>query len=70
VTERRPASRLNREWHLANKMPRNATRQQRLEWHLGHADNCQCREMPAGLAAEVSRMREERAQRQAEESSQ
>lgn len=44
---------LNREWHEAHKMPRNATLEQRLDWHLMHAANCQCREMPPGIRREL-----------------
>jgi hypothetical protein len=45
---------LNREWHEANKMPRNATLQQRYEWHLEHEKACGCRPMPPGLRAQVA----------------
>jgi hypothetical protein len=38
---------INKAWHEAHKLPRNATLEQRLEWHLSHAFNCGCREMPA-----------------------
>ncbi|HHZ09507.1 MAG TPA: hypothetical protein GX405_12090 [Rhizobiales bacterium] len=46
---------LNREWHAANRMPANATHEQRLAWHAGHAANCACREMPAAIRAELER---------------
>lgn len=46
---------LNREWHAANRMPANATLEQRLAWHAGHAANCACREMPASIRAELER---------------
>lgn len=44
---------LNREWHLKNKMPKNPTKDQRLNWHLGHAAHCDCREIPAALKVEI-----------------
>ena len=44
---------LNREWHEAHKMPRNATLEQRLDWHLMHAANCDCREMPTAIKREL-----------------
>lgn len=44
---------INRAWHAAHKMPRNATLEQRLEWHLKHAANCSCREMPDGIKHEL-----------------
>ncbi len=34
-------------------MPRNATLEQRLEWHRSHAANCNCREMPASIRKEL-----------------
>lgn len=44
---------LNREWHLTHKLGRNATLEQRLEWHALHAANCRCREMPASIRREL-----------------
>lgn len=29
---------LNKEWHLKNKMPKNATFIQRVQWHLAHQE--------------------------------
>ncbi len=34
---------INAEWHKANLMPKNPSEDQRLEWHLAHLENCQCR---------------------------
>jgi hypothetical protein len=42
---------MNTEWHRQNKMPPNATDEQRLAWHLEHQRHCQCRPMPKRLAA-------------------
>ena len=33
-------SKLNREWHEANRMPRNASLPERLRWHQRHARVC------------------------------
>jgi hypothetical protein len=44
---------LNRDWHLGHKMPKNPSHEQRLEWHLSHALNCSCREMPADIRREL-----------------
>ena len=38
-----------RAWHKAHRMPKNATPDQRIAWHLAHAQNCACREIPAGV---------------------
>jgi hypothetical protein len=48
-------TKLNREWHEANRMPKNPTIEQRLHWHTEHAKNCQCREMPEKLKAMTHR---------------
>lgn len=34
---------INKDWHVVNKMPKNPTSAQRLAWHTEHAANCQCR---------------------------
>lgn len=45
---------LNSEWHLNNKMPKNATIDQRIAWHLEHLKNCQCRtDFPKKLKEEM-----------------
>lgn len=49
-------SKLNTEWHLANKMSKNATVEERIKWHTEHAKNCQCRTgIPAKLQAEMKK---------------
>jgi hypothetical protein len=45
---------INKDWHLANKMPKNATFEQRVEWHKGHLKNCACRtDLPADVKRAV-----------------
>jgi hypothetical protein len=46
-------SRINKEWHEANRMPKNPTRQQRLDWHIEHSRSCSCRTPSARLQAEM-----------------
>lgn len=47
---------INKEWHEKNKMPKNATFEQRVRWHLEHLKNCSCRgEIPQKLAEEMKR---------------
>ncbi len=48
-------SKLNREWHLSHRMPKNPTLEQRLEWHVEHAKNCQCRPITGKLAEEMKK---------------
>jgi len=38
-------------WHEQNRMPKNPTPQQRVEWHVEHAKHCQCRPIPARVLA-------------------
>ena len=42
---------INAAWHGAHRMPKNATTEQRIEWHVAHAANCACRNPPPGLLA-------------------
>jgi hypothetical protein len=44
----------NKEWHLANRMPKNATMQQRIDWHIEHQINCSCRPIPQKILDEIN----------------
>ncbi len=46
---------LNKEWHLKNRMPEKATLEQRIAWHLEHAKNCGCRDIPEKLKEEMKK---------------
>jgi hypothetical protein len=46
---------LNRDWHHRNPMPRPATFDDRLRWHLAHELACACREMPPAIRREAER---------------
>ena len=47
---------INKEWHQANRMPKNAKLDQRIEWHLEHLKNCQCRtDLPEKLKVEMEK---------------
>jgi hypothetical protein len=37
---------VNKAWHDANVMPKKATLEQRIEWHLEHQKQCGCRPVP------------------------
>ncbi len=45
---------MNKDWHKQNRMPRNASLKERVEWHLGHIKNCSCRPFPNGLRAKLN----------------
>jgi hypothetical protein len=44
---------INKEWHEKNKMPKNATFEQRVNWHLAHEKNCTCMPIPEKLKEEM-----------------
>jgi hypothetical protein len=46
---------INKEWHLENRMPKNPTFEQRMQWHIAHAANCDCRQPSEKLKAEIER---------------
>ena len=41
---------INRDWHGANVMPKNATDAQRADWHYRHAQGCGCRAVTPSIA--------------------
>ena len=45
---------MNAAWHQRHPMPPRATLEQRLRWHVEHAEQCGCRKMPPKLAAMVA----------------
>jgi histidinol phosphatase-like enzyme len=45
---------INKEWHLKNKMPKNPTKKQRIEWHIAHNKNCNCRKPTEKLVKEIN----------------
>ena len=48
-------SKLNKEWHLAHRMPKNATIEERIAWHIEHSKNCACRPIPEKLKVEIKK---------------
>lgn len=46
---------LNAAWHEAHPMPKNATTEQRIAWHLEHAQQCGCRDIPEKLKEEMKK---------------
>jgi hypothetical protein len=39
-------AKINEGWHRAHPMPKDATLEQRIRWHVAHATACGCREIP------------------------
>jgi hypothetical protein len=49
-------SKINAEWHRKHRMPKHATIDQRIEWHLEHLKNCSCRtDVPPKLKEEITK---------------
>lgn len=48
---------INAEWHLAHRMPKNPTTEQRLRWHIEHSRHCSCRPLTEKLKAEIAKLR-------------
>ncbi|MCK0188399.1 hypothetical protein [Arenibacter sp. F20364] len=47
---------LNKDRYMEHKMPKNATVDQRIAWHLEHFKNCQFRiDIPAKLRVEMEK---------------
>lgn len=51
-------SKINAAWHQQHRMPKNATTDQRIEWHLEHQKNCGCRtDIPTKLKEEMKKIK-------------
>ena len=46
---------INKNWHLSNKMPKNPTLEQRINWHIEHTKNCQCRPLDGKIKIEIKK---------------
>ena len=46
---------INAEWHAKHKMPKNATLNQRVKWHMEHARHCSCRPLEGEVLEEIKR---------------
>ena len=46
---------INKQWHLANKMPKNPSLDERVKWHLAHAKNCNCRPLGGKILEEIKK---------------
>lgn len=44
---------INKAWHEKHPMPKNASFEQRVKWHLSHRQHCACRPIPAKLAQQM-----------------
>jgi hypothetical protein len=46
---------INKEWHLANPMPKSPSLDQRIAWHIAHLEHCNCRKLTPKLQEEFKK---------------
>lgn len=46
---------MNVAWHAKNKMPKNPSLDQRVQWHLAHSKNCLCRPLSGKILEEIKK---------------
>ena len=46
---------INKKWHIKNRMPKNASFEERVKWHKEHKKNCSCRPVPKKLMEEMEK---------------
>jgi hypothetical protein len=51
---RRQNGRVNVRWHEEHRLPRDAPPEERVAWHVAHAEACGCRPIPASVAREIA----------------
>lgn len=44
----------NKDWHQENPMPKNPTEEERIQWHVNHHRECNCRPIPKDLVIKMS----------------
>jgi len=44
---------LNASWHTQNPMPKNASLEMRIQWHIEYTKNCACTEIPLEIQREL-----------------
>jgi hypothetical protein len=44
---------VNKEWHEKNKMPKNPSHEQKMNWHIDHSKNCSCYPISEKLQKEM-----------------
>lgn len=47
-------------------MPKNPSPEERIKWHIEHAKNCNCREMPDSIRKEIENLSANKAGRKKE----
>ncbi len=48
---------MNREWHDQHRLSTGASLEERVQWHIEHAETCACRPVPRSVLEELERRR-------------
>jgi hypothetical protein len=48
---------MNTQWHEEHRLGSRANLDERVRWHLEHAEACGCRPIPASVLEEIDRRR-------------
>jgi hypothetical protein len=40
---------INATWHKTHRMPKNASLEEKIKWHMGHTKHCLCRDSKSHL---------------------
>lgn len=46
---------INKDWHLAHRMPKNPTLEQRIAWHVEHSKHRTCRPLSGKILEEIKK---------------
>jgi hypothetical protein len=52
-----PPPTMNKVWHANHRMPAKPTMEQRVRWHLEHAEACTCRPIPRLVSEAIKEQR-------------
>jgi hypothetical protein len=44
---------VNRQWHAEHRLPHDANLEERMDWHVAHAQACGCRPIPPEIAQAI-----------------
>lgn len=44
---------MNADWHRKNRLSRDASLGERIDWHRRHAESCGCRPVPPSILAKM-----------------
>jgi hypothetical protein len=47
---------INARWHAGHPLPKQASLEERVEWHRAHARECGCRPVPEQVAVELRKV--------------